>query len=143
MCVLRCLSCVQLFETLLWPASLLYPWDFPGKNTGSGVGCYFLLPDPRIESVSPGSPVLAGGFFTTSATWEAPPGMPHLSKALSPSYRGIPPKINRRGQLPSLSFKPVVFLLLPFLSEPNKYPSKFEFTNFIFSITEQDLERWI
>ena len=25
----------------LWPASLLCPWDFPGKNTG--VGCHFLL----------------------------------------------------------------------------------------------------
>jgi len=25
----------------LLPTSLLYPWDFPGKNTG--VGCHFLL----------------------------------------------------------------------------------------------------
>ena len=25
----------------LWPTRLLYPWDFPGKNTGAG--CYFLL----------------------------------------------------------------------------------------------------
>ena len=25
----------------LWPASLLYSWDFPGKNIG--VGCHFLL----------------------------------------------------------------------------------------------------
>ena len=30
------------------------------------------LPDPGIESVSLASPALAGGFFTTSATWEAP-----------------------------------------------------------------------
>ena len=30
------------------------------------------LPDPGIEPVSLMSPVLAGGFFTTSATWEAP-----------------------------------------------------------------------
>jgi len=29
------------------------------------------LPDPRIEAVSLTSPALAGGFFTTSATWEA------------------------------------------------------------------------
>ena len=29
------------------------------------------LPDPEIELTSPASPVLAGGFFTTSATWEA------------------------------------------------------------------------
>jgi len=27
------------------------------------------LPDPEME---PASPALAGGFFTTSATWEAP-----------------------------------------------------------------------
>ena len=27
--------------------------------------------DPGIKSVSPGSPALGGGFFTTSATWEA------------------------------------------------------------------------
>ena len=29
------------------------------------------LPDPGIEPVSLKSPALAGGFFTTSATWEA------------------------------------------------------------------------
>ena len=29
------------------------------------------LPDPGIEPGSPASPALAGGFFTTSATWEA------------------------------------------------------------------------
>ena len=28
------------------------------------------LPDPRIEPPSLGSPALAGGFFTTSATWK-------------------------------------------------------------------------
>ena len=30
------------------------------------------LPDPGIEPKSPGPPALAGWFFTTSATWEAP-----------------------------------------------------------------------
>ena len=30
------------------------------------------LPDPGIEPESLMSPALAGGFFTTSATWEAP-----------------------------------------------------------------------
>ena len=29
------------------------------------------LPDPRVKPESPTSPALAGGFFTTSATWEA------------------------------------------------------------------------
>ena len=30
------------------------------------------LPDPGIEPVSPLYLALAGGFFTTTATWEAP-----------------------------------------------------------------------
>jgi len=30
------------------------------------------LPDPGTQSVSLESPTLAGRFFTTSATWEAP-----------------------------------------------------------------------
>ena len=59
------------------PSRLLRPWDFPGKNTG--VGCHFLLqgnlPDPGIEPVSGMSPALAGGFFTTSVTREAPDNM--------------------------------------------------------------------
>ena len=51
---------------------LLSPWDSPGKNTG--VDCHCLLkgnlPDPGMEPASFTSPALAGGFFTTSATWE-------------------------------------------------------------------------
>ena len=31
------------------------------------------LPDPGMEPASLESPALACGFFTTSATWEAPP----------------------------------------------------------------------
>ena len=46
---------------------------FPGENTG--VGYHFPtpgdLPDPEIKPMSLMSPALAGGFFTTSATWEA------------------------------------------------------------------------
>ena len=30
------------------------------------------LPDPGVELASLTSPALAGGFFTTNATWEAP-----------------------------------------------------------------------
>ena len=36
------------------------PFPFPGD-----------LPDPGIEPRSPVSPALAGGFSTTSTTWEA------------------------------------------------------------------------
>ena len=53
----------------LWPARLLCPWNFPGKNTGVGYHWSGLpfpspgdLPDPGIKSASP---ALAGGFFTT------------------------------------------------------------------------------
>ena len=35
------------------------------------------LPDPGMEPASLTSPALAGGFFTPSATWEAPPPPPH------------------------------------------------------------------
>ena len=44
------------------------PWDSPGKNTG--VGCH-ALPPPGIKLAFLQSPALAGGFFTTSTTWEA------------------------------------------------------------------------
>ena len=53
-----------------YPASLICPWDSPGKNTR--MGCHALLqgifPDPGIKPVSP---ALAGRFFTTNATWRA------------------------------------------------------------------------
>ena len=40
--VVESLSCVQLLQPhKLYPARLLCPCDFPGKNTG--VGCCFLL----------------------------------------------------------------------------------------------------
>ena len=53
-----------------YPVKLLCPWDFPGKNTG--VGDHFLLQGIfLIEPTSLKSPVLAGGFLITSATWEA------------------------------------------------------------------------
>ena len=68
-------SRVHLFVTP-WTiaARLLCPWDYPGKNTG--VGCHALfqgnLPHPGIEPMLVMSPALAGKFFTTSTTREAP-----------------------------------------------------------------------
>ena len=38
-CAYSCLTLLWPFG--LWPARLLCPWDFPGKDTG--VGCYFLF----------------------------------------------------------------------------------------------------
>ena len=65
-------SPVPLFMTpRTVPVGLLCPRDSPGKNTG--VGFHSLLQGifPTEES-NPHllSPALAGGFFTTSATWE-------------------------------------------------------------------------
>ena len=47
-----------------------------GKNTGLG---YHFLPDPGIKPVSPVSPALASGFFTTE-----PPGTFYTDKLESP-----------------------------------------------------------
>ena len=64
-----CCLAAQSYPTLLrplglWPARLLCPWDFPGKNTG--VGCHFLLQGYLSNpGIKPRSSALAGGFFTT------------------------------------------------------------------------------
>ena len=49
------------------------PWDSPGQEYWNGLPCPPPgdLPNPEIEPASLTSPTLAGGFFTTSATWEA------------------------------------------------------------------------
>ena len=49
------------------------------------------LPDPGIEPLSLASPALAGGFFTTSATWETQDqdGSPYLSKLHLKPYTAI------------------------------------------------------
>ena len=62
----KSLSRVQLFVTP-WTAAtrLLYPWNFPGKNTGLGISSRY-LPDPEIKLMSP---ALAGKLLTTR-----PPG---------------------------------------------------------------------
>ena len=54
------------------PARLLCPWGFPGQNTGAG--CHAPLQTIFLTQGSnplSQSPALAGGFFTTTATWEA------------------------------------------------------------------------
>ena len=59
-------------DSFMQPARPLCPWDAPGKNIG--VGCHTLPPgdpQPRDQMDSFNSPALAGGFSTTSTTWEA------------------------------------------------------------------------
>jgi len=57
----------------LQPARLLCPWEFPRQEYWRGFPFPIPgdLPDPRIKVRSLMSPALAGGFFTTSATWES------------------------------------------------------------------------
>ena len=70
-CVCVCaqsLGCVQLFVTP-WTIAHQAPLSMGYHNKNTGVGCHFLLQgdlsDPGIEPMSPASPALAGGFFTT------------------------------------------------------------------------------
>ena len=77
MSYLRVHACSVVSDSLwphgLYPARLLSPWDFPGKNTG--VGCHFLLlaifpiqDQTRVFWVS----CIAGRFYTTWAVGEVP-----------------------------------------------------------------------
>ena len=67
------LSCVQLFVPL---SAVVYEaplsMGFSGQECWSGMPFPFpgYLPDPGTEPESPASPASAGGFFTTSASWE-------------------------------------------------------------------------
>ena len=51
---------------------------FSRQEYWSGLPCSppEAIPDPGTEPASLRSPALAGGFFTTSATWEAPAVFP-------------------------------------------------------------------
>ena len=67
-------SCPTLGTAWTVAYQAVSPWDSPGKNTG--VGCHFLLQGVFLTQGSNPCllhlPALAGGFFTTSSTWEAP-----------------------------------------------------------------------
>ena len=69
------LSCIQFFVTL-WTVARQAPLSmgFSREEYWSGLPFPSLrdLLNPGIEPMSPVSPVLAGGFFTTITTWEAP-----------------------------------------------------------------------
>ena len=70
-------SCPTLCDPMdptLTPTGLLCPWEFSRQEYWSGLPCPAPgdLPHPGIEPALLTSPILAGRFFTTSATWEAP-----------------------------------------------------------------------
>ena len=72
--VLSCFSRVRLFATPLTVACQApLSMGFSRQEYWSGLPCPppGALPDPGIEPASHTSPESAGGFFTTSATWEA------------------------------------------------------------------------
>ena len=73
-CVLSCFSCVRLFATL-WTETRQAPFfhGFSRQEYWSAWPCPPPedLIDPAIEPESLVSPALAGGFFTTTAAWEA------------------------------------------------------------------------
>ena len=74
-CMLSCFSHVRLFATL-WTIACqaALSMGFSRQEYWSGLPCPSPgdLPNPGIEPVPLMSPALAGGFFTTSDTWEAP-----------------------------------------------------------------------
>ena len=82
-CMLSHFSHVQFFATP-WTVACQapLPMGFSRQECWSGLPCLLPgdLPDPGIEPASLMSPALAGGFFTISATWEAP-----LRLALDPN----------------------------------------------------------
>ena len=73
--MLSCFSHVQLCATL-WNVAHQAPLSmrFSRREYWSGSSCPLPgdLPYLGMEPTSLMSPALAGGFFTTSATWEAP-----------------------------------------------------------------------
>ena len=71
-----CAKLLQLHQTLCNSVACQVPLSmgFPRQEYYSGLLCPppGYLPNPGIEPESLVSPALAGGFFTTSTTWEAP-----------------------------------------------------------------------
>ena len=63
-------SCVQLCDPITVACQAPLSMGFSGQEYWSGLPCPSPgdLPNPGIE---PASPALAGGFFTTSTTWES------------------------------------------------------------------------
>ena len=73
--MLSCFGPVQLYA-ILWAVAYQAPLSmgFSRQECSGGLPSPPPgdLPNPGIEPASLMSPALAGGFFTTSATWEAP-----------------------------------------------------------------------
>ena len=75
-CVCVCADLCQIVVETRWTVAYhaLLSMVFSRQDYWSGLPCPppGHLPDPGIKPTSLMSPALAGGFFTTSATWEVP-----------------------------------------------------------------------
>ena len=87
--MLSLLSCVWLFGTI-WTIAHQAPLSmgFSRQEYWSWLPCPSPgdLPDPGIEPTSLASPALAGGFFTTSVTWEW--GLNPMTSVLTRNRKG-------------------------------------------------------
>ncbi|CAN0491905.1 unnamed protein product [Rangifer tarandus platyrhynchus] len=89
-CVLSRFGCVRLCD----PMDCSQPplsMGFSRQEYWSGLPCPPPgdLPNPGIEPASLMSPALAGGFFTTSATWEAPPLLRNPQSSMGGTSAGL------------------------------------------------------
>ena len=75
------------------------------------------LPDPGIEPSSLVSPALAGGFFTTSATWEAIYIYTHIWRH---KRRGFNPWV---GNIPLATHSRILAWRIPWTEEPGSLRS--------------------
>ena len=115
---------LQLRLTLFYPVDcsppgspihgILHPWDSPGKNTRVGCRAFlhriFLTQGWKLCLLH--LPARAGGFFTTSTTWEAPTGQrTYASKS------------------PSMGVFPVCLMVMQF-EELRALPKKLGFVSF-------------
>ena len=73
LCAKSLQSCSTLFDPMTVAHQAPLSMGFSRQKYWNGLLCPSLrdLPDPGIEPKSLASPALAGGFFTTSTTWEA------------------------------------------------------------------------
>ena len=68
--VLSCFIHIQLF-VILWTVAHWAPLSMGLSRKNIGVACHALLPGDLLNpGIEPGSPALAGGFFTTNAIWK-------------------------------------------------------------------------
>ena len=116
LCQVASVVCDSLWLYELWPARLLCPWGFSRQDYRNGLP--FPPPgdppEPGIEPTSLMSPALAGGFFTTGATWEAPPCLFATLRGLELSVPQKPVRSLRHlDYLPPMSVSLSFFLPLP------------------------------